>query len=83
MIVGTTAPIVIALLLGALMGRGVRGMTFFRVIYFLPVVLAEVVTAIIWNWIYHPLFGALNQILKFIGLGALARGWFRAILTQH
>ena len=63
-IVGTAAPIVIALLLGALLGRGVRGMTFFRVIYFLPVVLAEVVTAIIWNWIYHPLFGALNQILK-------------------
>jgi ABC-type sugar transport system permease subunit len=74
-VVGTASPIVIALLLGALLWRGVRGMAFFRVVYFLPVVLAEVVTAIIWNWIYHPLFGALNQILKFIGLGGLARGW--------
>jgi raffinose/stachyose/melibiose transport system permease protein len=74
-IIGTVAPIVIALLLGALLWRGLRGMTFFRVVYFLPVVLAEVVVAIIWNWIYHPFFGALNQILKFVGLGGLARGW--------
>jgi len=74
-VVGTAAPIIIALLLGVLMWRGVRGMVFFRTVYFLPVVLAEVVVAIIWNWIYHPLFGALNQLLNFIGLGFLARGW--------
>jgi ABC-type sugar transport system permease subunit len=74
-IIGTIAPIVIALLLGGLMWRGLRGMTFFRVVYFLPVVLADVVVAITWNWIYHPLFGALNQILTAIGLGSLTRGW--------
>jgi raffinose/stachyose/melibiose transport system permease protein len=74
-IIGTTAPIVIALLLGGLMWRGLRGMTFFRVVYFLPVVLADVVVAITWNWIYHPLFGALNQILTAMGLGSLTRGW--------
>ena len=74
-VVGTAAPIIIALLLGVLMWRGVRGMIFFRTIYFLPVVLAEVVVAIIWNWIYHPLFGALNQLLTAVGLGSLARGW--------
>jgi raffinose/stachyose/melibiose transport system permease protein len=34
-----------------------------------------VVVAITWNWIYHPLFGALNQILTAIGLGSLTRGW--------
>lgn len=74
-VIGTISPIAISLLLGALLWRGVRGMAIFRTIYFLPVVLSEVVVAITWNWIYHPLFGALNQLLKAIGLGALARGW--------
>ena len=74
-VVGTISPIVIGLLLGALLWRGVRGMVAFRTIYFLPVVLSEVVIAITWNWIYHPLFGALNQVLEAIGLGAFTRGW--------
>lgn len=75
-IIGTISPIVIALLLGVLLwGRQVRGRTLFRTIYFIPVVLSDVVVAIVWNWIYHPLFGAANTLLKTIGLGSLARGW--------
>ena len=74
-ILGTIAPIVIGLLLGILLWGGVRGMVVFRTIYFLPVILSEVVVAIIWNWIYHPLFGALNTLLNFMGLGYLTRGW--------
>lgn len=75
-IIGTISPIVIALLLGVLLwGRPVRGRTLFRTIYFIPVVLSDVVVAIVWNWIYHPLFGALNTTLKAIGLGSIARGW--------
>lgn len=74
-VVGTISPIAIGLLLGALLWRGARGMVAFRTIYFLPVVLSEVVIAIVWNWIYHPLFGALNQFLRAVGLGELARGW--------
>jgi ABC-type sugar transport system permease subunit len=74
-VIGTIAPLVLGLLLGALLWRGVRGMVVFRTIYFLPVILSEVVIAIIWNWIYHPLFGALNQVLRAVGLGEIARGW--------
>jgi ABC-type sugar transport system permease subunit len=74
-IIGTISPVAIGLLLGVLLWTGAYGRIIFRTIYFLPVVLAEVVVAIIWNWIYHPLFGALNQSLRAIGLGELARGW--------
>lgn len=74
-IIGTIAPIVIGLLLGVLLWTGAKGRIVFRTVYFLPVVLAEVVVGIIWNWIYHPLFGALNQSLHMVGLGSLARGW--------
>jgi ABC-type sugar transport system permease subunit len=74
-ILGTISPIVIGLLLGILLWSGARGLVVFRTIYFLPVILSEVVVAIIWNWIYHPLFGAINTVLKSIGLGQLTRGW--------
>jgi ABC-type sugar transport system permease subunit len=74
-LIGTLAPIIIGLLLGVLLWTGARGRIIFRTIYFLPVVLAEVVVAIIWNWIYHPLFGALNQSLRMVGLGEWTRGW--------
>jgi len=74
-IMGTISPIAIGLFLGVLLWSGARGMVVFRTVYFLPVILAEVVVAIIWNWIYHPLMGALNQLLRLIGLGSLARGW--------
>ena len=49
-VIGTIAPIVIGLLLGILLWSGVRGLVVFRTIYFLPVILSEVVVAIIWNW---------------------------------
>ncbi len=74
-IIGTVSPIAIGLLLGVLIWTGALGRVLFRTIYFLPVILSEVVVAIIWNWIYHPLFGAVNQILRGIGLDHLARGW--------
>lgn len=74
-IIGTVSPIAIGLLLGVLIWTGALGRVLFRTIYFLPVILSEVVIAIIWNWIYHPLFGAVNQILRGIGLDHLARGW--------
>lgn len=74
-VIGTAAPILIGLLLGVLLWTGARGRVVFRTVYFLPVVLAEVVVAIVWNWIYHPLFGALNQTLRVIGLDSWTRGW--------
>lgn len=73
--VGTAAPIVLGLFLAMLLWGRVRGFTFFRTVYFMPVVLSSVIVAIIWGWIYHPIFGILNRGLQLIGLGALARGW--------
>ncbi|WP_043513976.1 MULTISPECIES: carbohydrate ABC transporter permease [unclassified Actinoplanes] len=43
--------------------------------YYLPQVLPVAVTGIIWGWILHPGYGALNRILETIGLGSLSRNW--------
>jgi ABC-type sugar transport system permease subunit len=74
-VLGTISPIAIGLLLGVLLWSGAKGTTFFRTIYFLPFILPEVVIAIIWNWIYHPLWGPLNRLLRATGLGFMAKGW--------
>ena len=74
-VIGTVVPIAIGLFLAVLLAGPTRGATIFRTVYFMPVVLAPSIIAIIWGWIYHPLFGILNRLLHEIGLGHLARGW--------
>ena len=38
--------------------------SFFRCIFFLPVVTGSVAVTVVWKWIYDPLSGILNYILK-------------------
>jgi len=52
-----------------------RGMAFYRAGLFFPQVMASVVIGMVWRWIYHPQYGALNQFLRAVGLGAWARPW--------
>jgi raffinose/stachyose/melibiose transport system permease protein len=49
-------------------------MTFFRVVYFLPVVLPLVAVGLTWRWLYSK-DGLFNQGLEAIGLGQFARAW--------
>ena len=46
----------------------------YRVLLFLPQTIAMVVVAIAWVWIYSQ-NGAINEFLRLIGLGGLARAW--------
>lgn len=68
-------PVVIGLLLAAVMSRmRLRGLTAFRTVLFLPQVLAMVVVAVAWRWVYAP-SGLLNQALRLVGLDGLTRSW--------
>jgi len=48
---------------------------FFRVIYFMPVVISISVICLLFSFIYNPEMGLLNNFLKLIGLGNLAKPW--------
>jgi raffinose/stachyose/melibiose transport system permease protein len=75
-------PIVVGLLLAAaLTRRRVRGLTFFRVVLFLPYVISGVVVAVIWRAVYDPDGGILNIFLQSVGLGVLAHPWLGDSLT--
>lgn len=78
----TLAPIVLALLLTALMTLyRIKGLTFFRVGLFIPQIMSGVTVAVVWTWIYNPIFGPINQVLRSIGLGFLARPWLGDVHT--
>ena len=75
MILSISIPVFIGLLLASLVGGKIKGRTIFRTVFFMPAVISFVAVAIIWGWIYHPIFGSINVILRNIGLGFIARGW--------
>ncbi|GAB3452098.1 carbohydrate ABC transporter permease [Actinophytocola sediminis] len=70
----TVIPCAIGLFLTALLQSGVRGMTAFRMIFFLPQVLPLVAVGITWRWMYSD-DGLINQGLRLIGLGGVSRAW--------
>ena len=71
----TFIPLVVGLLMTALMlGRLRRGMTFYRVVFFLPQVLPLVAVGTTWRWMYSE-HGMINEFLRSIGLDHLTRVW--------
>jgi multiple sugar transport system permease protein/raffinose/stachyose/melibiose transport system permease protein len=63
------------LLLALYLQRGTRLSKFMRVLWFMPVLLPQIVVGIIWAWIYNSEWGALNQILRTLGLDGWVRAW--------
>jgi raffinose/stachyose/melibiose transport system permease protein len=47
----------------------------FRSGFYLPQVLPVAVAGIVWGWILHPSYGALNSLLHGAGVPSLARNW--------
>jgi len=69
---GIVMGIIIALLLNA----KVKGMAFYRTIFFLPVIVPFAAHAILWKWILHPKLGVVNYIIELIGIKH-PPGWFQ------
>ena len=69
--VGTVpAGVVTSLLLALLVNRAIRGIYFFRAMFYMPVVSSFVSVSLIWLWMYEPQFGLANEALRFMGLPA-------------
>lgn len=62
----------LSLMLAVLVGRDLPGRVFFRTIFFMPYVLSEVITALMWLFIYNPdpERGFVNAMMVFFGRGA-------------
>lgn len=65
---------IFALSLALLLSQNLRGMTFYRTIFYLPSIVPFVAVSVIWIWILHPQFGIVNYALEWLGLPTV--GWF-------
>jgi raffinose/stachyose/melibiose transport system permease protein len=54
---------------------GQRTASLFRSGFYLPQILPVAVAGIVWGWILHPSYGALNSLLASAGVPSLARNW--------
>jgi len=68
-------PTSIGLGLAVLLNRKFRGSNIFRSVFYFPAILSLAVVGLIWNWIYLPDIGLINQILGVLGLKALQHNW--------
>lgn len=60
--------VVTSLGVAVLLNQRVKGLTFFRAIFYLPAILPGVAVAMLWKWIFNPDSGILNLILSRFGL---------------
>ncbi len=65
----------LAFLLALACDREIRLKNFYRVLFFIPPVLSEVVVGLVWQWILDGHYGLLNSWLVKIGLAQFARNW--------
>jgi putative chitobiose transport system permease protein len=66
--------VIVPLGLAILVNQKLRGIRWFRVAYYTPVVISMVVAGIAWKWLYAS-NGLLNQLLKLSGLSTTGIPW--------
>lgn len=64
-----------SLLVANLLNNNFKGIVAYRVFYFLPVLTSWVAGALVWKWVLSPLYGPLNEMLRFIGIKG--PGWLQ------
>src|SRR5690625_3057145 len=58
----------IAFMIALLLNQKVRGLSIFRTVYYLPVIVPSIASTMLWLWLYNPDFGLFNAILNMLGL---------------
>jgi multiple sugar transport system permease protein len=66
----TSVPLgmLISLFLALALNQTIRGIAWIRTAYFLPVVTSTIAIALVWQWIYSPESGLLNQFIGLFGI---------------
>lgn len=59
--------------IAVLLNSKIRGLTIYRVLYFLPAVTMPAAIGMVWRWLYNRQYGILNEILSYLGIGPV--GW--------
>lgn len=71
--IGIQIPIILAIAL--LVSKIKRWIGFYKTLIFLPTILSTAVVGVLWEFIYHPQAGLLNQALEAVGLAKWQHAW--------
>lgn len=64
----TTIQFGLGLLIAVIVNQKLRGVNFFRTIYFMPVILGAVIQGLIWSLFLYPMGGPMARLLELFGL---------------
>jgi multiple sugar transport system permease protein len=59
--------VVLSLALALALNQAVRGMTFYRMLFFMPVVSSIIAVALIWKFMLNSNFGVINSVIFWLG----------------
>ncbi len=62
---GNAFALAIAVMLNA---KGIKGLSVFRTIFYIPTIAPAVASAILWTFMFNPMFGVFNGVLNSFGL---------------
>ena len=68
MVIGVPVGLVAGLAIALLLDLKLKGMTFYRTLFYLPAIVPAVASSILWMWIFNPTSGLLNGFLGFFGI---------------
>jgi multiple sugar transport system permease protein len=60
--------LIIALGTALLLAQPIRGVNFWRTIYFLPSLVSGVAVAVLWSYVFNPQYGLINTLLGYVGI---------------
>ncbi len=67
--------IIPGLIFALFLSAGIWGTNFFKTLFFIPNTLSIVIVGFLWSLLLNPQWGFINQALKIVGLGVLAKPW--------
>jgi multiple sugar transport system permease protein len=70
---GLPVGLVVSLGIALLMNQKLKGMVFYRTLYYLPSITPVVATSVLWMWMLNPEMGLVNSLLERIGVNG--PGW--------
>ncbi|MDR0635793.1 MAG: sugar ABC transporter permease [Treponema sp.] len=73
--------IIIALCVASLLNTNIKGRTFFRTAFFLPMVTMPTAIATVWRWLFNSQYGLVNFLFRPFGLNPLWLGDPQYIMT--
>lgn len=70
-----TIPTTLGLGLAMALNRAIPGEKFFKMSFYMPMVLAMAVSGLIWGWMFHPAGGLINTVIEGLGIVEKGPGW--------